>query len=1562
MEIVKYKSNNRFYIITIILAICLTFTIMAVALSPNMTTYAKAQSIYDDMGNGLPDFTTQSDPDEHTIYDADISYNIPYNYDEFGMDIFYNSTDSIYSINDYYFIGQKFSAPTFSFYGELGNIITVQEMPEITYYMLIASEYEPMTGYPTFIGSYKMVLTFLSGDNTFNTSSGTSTYIEYLFNIISNPDGKTYYYVDYDYSQAIEGITYHEYPFTGYLSAPTAQAYNASGNLASATLNSTYFLREDLSLSINVTQGTDYYTVLSKNASYDSNVVYYAESSRYTIKQTVIDIREANTLLGVAFGNGVELNASNATFYSDIDKYKNPFIGDFYNELYFKIKNADNAFIPFNSDTYTMDTFYTVGQGGVLTSMGTARPIDVGAYAVRISVHPDYSGNLKFMGADELLSDEALVYFEIIKGDYYKVEFTFNGATLDDDVWVYDYTGEQVFPSIKFVSSANIFYDLPIGSYKITYFNESGVELTSYPIYNGIYYVVVENTAGNHNLIKAFRSENYEIRGESDLILGIRAYPFNAHYGAYPNIYYTGRAANISYRFFTASGLMYDGTLTYGVDYRVVSYYNVQGNENYLVSAPVTTGSYYAYIEFLTGDRAGIVKKTEVFNIIINPSFEAMSLKFLNVEYNKVNYYNGTLDLNILLKNYADASVLISNYTINYYNSSGLRIDNAPTTAGNYYFAIVLSNTTHFSFFSGLSAAPFYNFSESATSQQYLFKVEKRTLTVDGLYANNKTYDGTTLATIGAVISNGRYKLLGIHGDDDVYITAFVPFFSNWNVAYNQGVVIPQTVTVQFFLGGADKDKYYLADANLSAYIYPIEIYIQGVNASSFYHNSAAVAAGLQYNAYANASFTQPFVSISGDNVSIVNSPKKEYGFDVGVYNISYTDLELTGSDRTNYTLVLPTATHTFTISRTVITITPLASGKIYGEADVVREITGVGTFLDIGYTYPTELELNGFRINDVYLTRASGQNQGSYALSIAGVVLAQGKDIVAPINAANPLVYKNYTIVLAQGASYTISKKTIDVVALSSSTVYGNALNFLYQPITGLAYDQSINVQFGISSTHRGDYPIAINSLVITGAGGAVATNNYNINFISATYSITARQVIYGLSSEAVLSKIYGQEDSAIAYQLISNDSPDYGLLSGHTGIFKITRAPGKDAGYYNLPPYQGATFTGKIVDGSGKDVSNNYAVRFDNDDNVRYQILKKSITVSVQNMEFILYSDSGEADYNNFKKTAVFTFSNDFAYNQNHTSFIKSNYPTVVFPSYSAIAEGGEFTITLNGGNHLNYNYDYANATLTVVLAQNLLSLSQPIVKDDIATYNTFLSKGKIFRSEAMYSVNTFNGETPETPLEVNLAIPEELQGRNLVLYFINDNGATVLVSDAVIDGDNFILSTTNLGTYVIAENTGYMLYIVLGSIFVVLLIATLVIYLVLKKQLKLKKSPPPTNATDSSVISQDVEEESATEEIEKPQELAFDNSDFVNADEGLATVDVENEAPLEDTAIEDIAINDAETKIESEIKEVVEPKDDKKDQDIEIDDNLDFSNEIKVKEDGLIDFSNLEDDSKK
>ncbi|MCV9387576.1 MBG domain-containing protein [Reichenbachiella ulvae] len=283
----------------------------------------------------------------------------------------------------------------------------------------------------------------------------------------------------------------------------------------------------------------------------------------------------------------------------------------------------------------------------------------------------------------------------------------------------------------------------------------------------------------------------------------------------------------------------------------------------------------------------------------------------------------------------------------------------------------------------------------------------------------------------------------------------------------------------------------------------------------------------------------------TGDSFS--GSLTRAAGEDAGTYAISVGSV--TAGSNYDVTFV----SDDLTISAKAITITADAKSKTYGDADPALTYSITSGSLETGDSFSGSL------------TRAAGEDAGTYAISVGSVTAGS-----------------NYDVTFVSD-DLTISAKAITITADAKSKTYGDADPALTYSITSGSLETGDSFSGSLTRAageDAGTYAISV--------GSVTAGSNYDVTFVSDDLTISAKAITITADAK---SKTYGDADPALTYSITSGS-----LESGDSFSGSLTRAAGEDAGTY-------AISVGSVTAGS------NYSVTFVSDD---LTISAKAITIT--------------------------------------------------------------------------------------------------------------------------------------------------------------------------------------------------------------------------------------------------------------------------------------------------------------------------------------------------------------
>jgi autotransporter-associated beta strand protein len=361
--------------------------------------------------------------------------------------------------------------------------------------------------------------------------------------------------------------------------------------------------------------------------------------------------------------------------------------------------------------------------------------------------------------------------------------------------------------------------------------------------------------------------------------------------------------------------------------------------------------------------------------------------------------------------------------------------------------------------------------------------VNPKPITVTGVTANSKTYDGATAATLslaGVAISGV------VNGDSlTVQLAGAVGAFVDKNAGLNKTVNI-SGITVS----GAASGNYVVVQPTTTANIFPKSINVTGISASDREYDGDIFAS-------LDISFATLAGAIAGDNVAVDTTGASGAFSDKNVGQskpVNISGVAISGPDASNYFVNQPTA---------IASISPKPIG-IAGitAADKVYDRTTMAT-LNIAAATPTDA-FSGDNIS-INATGATGTfadaNVGvSKTVTIAGATLT-GPDA------------GNYILPQTTTTTASITPKPADVIPRPKTKVVGDPDPILDGDVSGFIPADNITVTFVRTPGEiAGVYPI---SFVLGPAG---VSSNYSVPPRTAPFTITNPVNAYPVSNRLQL------------------------------------------------------------------------------------------------------------------------------------------------------------------------------------------------------------------------------------------------------------------------------------------------------------------------------------------------------------------------------------------------------------------------------------------------------------
>ena len=414
------------------------------------------------------------------------------------------------------------------------------------------------------------------------------------------------------------------------------------------------------------------------------------------------------------------------------------------------------------------------------------------------------------------------------------------------------------------------------------------------------------------------------------------------------------------------------------------------------------------------------------------------------------------------------------------------------------------------------------------------------TITVSGITAKNKTYDGTT----GAVLNYSGVTLDGVLPGDEVIFISATGAFADKNVGNGKSVTIGN-----YILGGADTDNYVLTPQSMTvvADITPATITVSGITADNKVYNGNTDATLVLNNANLAG-------RIAGDDLSVTavgTFDDKNVG---NVRVVTISDHALTGNDAFNYVLAI-SGQQTYAIAN----ITPATLTAIYAGENIVY-----------GDSPALIIMVTGF-VNGEDENTATNYSAPSFASVPTGV----GTHTITPSGGSAD----NYVFDYVEG-TLTISKRSLEITAGSGSKTYdGTPLENNGYTVTGgslVSGDSISSVTVIGSQTNAGSSDnIASDAVIMNGFDDVTA--NYNITYVNGTLTVNKATItILGITAE---NKVYnGNTEAVLNYDGVTIA----GVITGD--VVTITSATGAFADK-NVGNGKLVTIGNYILGGADKD-----------------------------------------------------------------------------------------------------------------------------------------------------------------------------------------------------------------------------------------------------------------------------------------------------------------------------------------------------------------------------------------
>ena len=360
--------------------------------------------------------------------------------------------------------------------------------------------------------------------------------------------------------------------------------------------------------------------------------------------------------------------------------------------------------------------------------------------------------------------------------------------------------------------------------------------------------------------------------------------------------------------------------------------------------------------------------------------------------------------------------------------------------------------------------------------------ITSNSLTITGMTANTKVYDGTTTASFTGGTLNGVQP-----GD----VVTFTPSGTFATANVGTGIAVTSTTT----LGGANAGNYTLTQpTGLSANITAKPLTVTGATASN-----------KVYDATTTATITGGTLVgvIAADAANVTLVPTGTFATaNVGTGIVVTSTSTLSGTKASNYSLTQPTGL-TANITAKALTVTGLttnpASGVTY-SGTTVCPLKGTGSLVGVLAADAGNVTLSGTPTGTF-----PSANVGTYSITITGYSLggsASGNyTLTTPLTISGKITAASITITPTPLSKVYGTTEPASVTGQTTFTVSGLQNGETIGTVTINYGNQAQNIreQVGTYSTNANYSTTASNA-----AGGTFTASNYTITYATGTFSVT--------------------------------------------------------------------------------------------------------------------------------------------------------------------------------------------------------------------------------------------------------------------------------------------------------------------------------------------------------------------------------------------------------------------------------------------------------------------------
>jgi hypothetical protein len=339
-----------------------------------------------------------------------------------------------------------------------------------------------------------------------------------------------------------------------------------------------------------------------------------------------------------------------------------------------------------------------------------------------------------------------------------------------------------------------------------------------------------------------------------------------------------------------------------------------------------------------------------------------------------------------------------------------------------------------------------------------------KVITVTGVTASDKVYDGNTVASL----NTNSAVLVGVVSDDVVNVPPGQGngTFDSKNVGTSKNVIVAGMKIV-----GTDADNYLLTQPTASASISKAPASVTPLAASKVYGTADPVLVGTLSGFVTSDNITANYSRIAGETVA--GSP----------YTISATLSPTAALD--NYDITYGTAA--FTITKANASVTPNAANKLYGTADptFTGTLTGFVPLDNVTATY----------------SRTAGETVGSYVISAT----LSPSGLLPNYN----ITYGTATFTIAKNASSTVVTSTVNPAVYGQTVALTATVSGAGTPTGSVVFMDGTTELGTVSLNGSGVATLSNAALSVAGSPHTITvTYAGDVNFAGSTSAPLAQAI----------------------------------------------------------------------------------------------------------------------------------------------------------------------------------------------------------------------------------------------------------------------------------------------------------------------------------------------------------------------------------------------------------------------------------------------------------------------